>query len=143
MKVHTPSMRAPISAWRSFLTKISLDNRIFVPVENTENGVVSGNTRFHFWQQGIVFYADYFGGDVREGHIIGQFNKHEEGEMLYHCLTTDRELKAGKAIAQFILLDDGRVTMDLDWRWISGGESHGKSRYEEVTEQEMMRWPTP
>ena len=134
-------MRAPISAWRKFLTKLSLDNRVFVPVENTENGVVSGKTRFHFWQQGIVFYADYFGGDVREGHIIGQFNKDGAGEMLYHCLTTAHELKAGKAIAVFTEYSDGRLSMALDWQWISGGASKGQSRYEEITEEEMMRWP--
>ena len=52
---------------------LSLDNRVFGPVENSENGVVNNKTRFHFWQEGMVFYADYFGGDVREGHIIGQF----------------------------------------------------------------------
>lgn len=123
------------------MTKLSLDNRVFVPVENTENGVVSGKTRFHFWQQGIVFYADYFGGDVREGHIIGQFNEDGAGDMLYHCLTTNRELKAGKAIAKFSKLPDGRLSMALEWQWISGDASTGQSRYEEITEEEIMRWP--
>lgn len=125
------------------MTQLSLDNRVFVPVENTENGVVSGKTRFHFWQEGIVFYADYFGGDVREGHIIGQFNADGEGDMLYHCLTTDRNLKAGKATAQFTELEDGRVSMSLNWQWIDGDASTGQSRYEEITEQDMMRWPIP
>ncbi len=124
------------------MSRISLDNRVFVPVENSENGVVSGKTRFHFWQQGIVFYADYFGGDVREGHIIGQFNEKGKGEMLYHCLTTDHELKAGKAIAKFEENEAGRIFMSLDWEWIDGDNSKGQSRYEELTEQEMMRWPT-
>ncbi len=123
--------------------KLSLDNRVFVPVENTGNGVVSGKTRFHFWQQGVVFYADYFGGDVREGHIIGKFNAAGQGEMLYHCLTTEHELKAGKAIADFIETETGPLAMELDWQWISGDGSKGRSRYEEITEQEMMKWPTP
>jgi hypothetical protein len=122
---------------------VSLDNRVFVPVENTENGVVSGKTRFHFWQQGVVFYADYFGGDVREGHIIGKFNAEGQGEMLYHCLTTDQDLKAGKAIADFIETDTGGLAMELQWQWISGDGTQGRSRYEEVTEKEMMKWATP
>lgn len=123
--------------------KLSLDNRVFIPVENSDNGVVSSKTRFHFWQQGIVFYADYFGGDVREGHIIGQFNDNGHGEMLYHCLTTDRDLKAGKATAKFSENQDGRLVMDLDWQWISGDESQGVSRYEEITDQELMKCPVP
>lgn len=124
--------------------KLSLDNRVFIPVENSDNGVVNGRTRFHFWQEGMVFYADYFGGDVREGHIIGQFTDQSEdeksvGDMLYHCLTTDSALKAGKARAVFSMMDDGRVAFNLDWEWINGDHSWGQSRYEEVVEKGLMK----
>ena len=126
------------------LDKISLDNRVFVPVENSDNGVAGGKTRFHFWQDGIVFYADYFGGDVREGHIIGKFAEDGTGDLLYHCLTTDRHLKAGKAKAVFSEMPDNRLAFDLDWEWISlddKGEDHswGQSRYEEVLEKEIAK----
>jgi len=126
------------------LNKISLDNRVFVPVENSDNGVVNSKTRFHFWQDGIVFYADYFGGDVREGHIIGKFTEDGTGDLLYHCLTTDKNLKAGKARAVFSETDTGRLAFDLDWEWISlddKGSDHrrGQSRYEEVVEKEIAK----
>jgi len=117
--------------------KLSLDNRVFVPVENSENGVASGKTRFHFWQDGMVFYADYFGGDVREGHIIGKFAEDGTGDLLYHCLTTDKHLKAGKAKAVFSHTDDKRLAFDLDWEWITGDQSWGQSRYEELIEKEL------
>ena len=124
--------------------KLSLDNRVFVPVENSENGVASGKTRFHFWQDGMVFYADYFGGDVREGHIIGKFAEDGTGDLLYHCLTTDRHLKAGKAKAVFSKTQDERLAFELDWEWISlddkgGDHSWGQSRYEEVLDHEIAR----
>jgi len=119
--------------------KLSLDNRVFVPVHNSENGVASGRTRFHFWQEGMVFYADYFGGDVREGHIIGQFTEDMEGDLLYHCLTTDKHLKAGKARAVFSIMEDGRLAFDLDWEWIEGDHSWGQSRYEEVVEKDLIK----
>ena len=101
--------------------------------------MASGKTRFHFWQDGMVFYADYFGGDVREGHIIGQFTGDMTGEMLYHCLTTDKHLKAGKAEATFSEMEDNRIAFDLDWEWINGDHSWGKSRYEEVVEKDLMK----
>ena len=124
--------------------KLSLDNRVFIPVHNSEDGVASGKTRFHFWQEGMVFYADYFGGDVREGHIIGQFTEELAGDMLYHCLTTDKSLKAGKARAIFSETEDGRLAFDLDWEWISlddlgGDHSWGQSRYEEVVEKGLIK----
>ena len=121
------------------LQKLSLDNRVFVPVENSDNGVVSGKTRFHFWQDGMVFYADYFGGDVREGHIIGTFDKDGTGDLLYHCLTTDKQLKAGKAKAVFFKTDDDRLAFELDWEWITGDHSWGQSRYEEVVEKDLKK----
>ena len=122
--------------------KLSLDNRVFVPVENSDNGVVNGKTRFHFWQEGMVFYADYFGGDVREGHIIGQFTDEAQdgkpmGDMLYHCLTTDKNLKAGKARAVFSVMEDNRLAFELDWEWINGDHSWGQSRYEELVEKDL------
>ena len=124
--------------------KLSLDNRVFVPVENSENGVASGKTRFHFWQDGMIFYADYFGGDVREGHIIGTFDEDGTGDLLYHCLTTDKQLKAGKAKAVFSKTQDERLAFELDWEWISlddKGDDHswGQSRYEEVLDHEIAR----
>lgn len=119
------------------MTRLSLDGRVFVPVENTDNGTVSGLTRFHFWQEGDVFFADYSGGDVREGHIIGQFSDAMTGNMLYHCLTTDKALKAGQATATFSALDDTRLAMDIDWQWLTGDSTKGQSRYEEVPQNEV------
>lgn len=112
--------------------RFSLDNRVFVPVDNSTGGIVDARTRFHFWQDGDAFYADYFGGDVREGHIIGRFTGPRTGQMLYHCMTVDRQLKAGRALATFHLSDAGRASMTLDWRWISGGDENGRSQYEEI-----------
>lgn len=111
---------------------INLDGRIFSPVENTENGTVDVSTRFEFWQNGDVFYADYSGGDVRDGHIIGQFTGDNSGTMLYHCMTKTLNLKAGKANAIFTERDAGRISMDITWNWLTGDGSSGTSRYEEV-----------
>lgn len=121
----------------SSFKKLRLDDKIFVPVENTDNGTVSGQTRFHFWQKGQTFFADYVGGDVSEGHIIGKLTGDVSGEMLYHCLTKDGRLKAGQASALFSELSDGRLAIDIEWQWLSGNkldadDPKGKSRYEEV-----------
>ena len=113
--------------------KFSLDKRIFTPVDNSTGGLVDARTRFHFWQNGDAFFADYFGGDVREGHIIGRFTSDRTGTMLYHCLTKDRRLKAGRAVATFNLSDEGRASMALEWVWVSGADGSGTSHYEEIT----------
>lgn len=119
------------------LKPLRLDDKIFVPVLNTDNGTVSGQTKFHFWQKGKVFFADYVGGDVSEGHIIGQMTGDRTGTMLYHCLTTDGRLKAGQASAVFSEMEDGFLAIDLDWEWLTGNKREmddlsGKARYEEI-----------
>lgn len=119
--------------------RFSLDNRVLVPVLNSDGGLVNDRTRFHFWQDGDALYADYFGGDVREGHIIGRMTGPRTGQMLYHCMTTSRELKAGRAVASFTVSDDGLVGMILDWRWISGGSENGVSHYTEIRDPDWRR----
>ena len=50
---------------------ISLDGRTLVGVTNTDDGEVSGDTKFHFEQDGEQIYAHYEGGDVVDGHLVG------------------------------------------------------------------------
>jgi hypothetical protein len=44
----------------------SLDGRTFVGVSNTASGEVSGETVFHYREQGGTVWADYGGGSVVE-----------------------------------------------------------------------------
>jgi len=50
--------------------------------------------------------------------------------MLYHCITTSNELKAGKATAQLTTNSDGRIELHLQWEWLTS-EGAGKSVYVE------------
>ena len=112
----------------------SLNARTFIPIANSSDGVVDKRTEFHFTQTGKSFRADYTGGDIRIGHLIGHFTDTETGQMLYHCETLEGELKAGRADAVFKLHPNGRITMSLDWAWVSGAQGSGKSKYIELIE---------
>lgn len=100
---------------------LTLNNRTFIPFENSEGGVVDERTQFHFTQTGQDFTADYQGGDILSGHIIGRLTDGQTGEMLYHCQTTANELKAGQASATFKTTDSGQIRMSLKWEWLGGG----------------------
>lgn len=112
--------------------QVDLNGRAFHPVENAAAGTVSGDTRFHFSQDGLTISATYHGGTISRGHILGQFTDTDHAELIYHCLTTDGSLKAGKAVARFSKMTDGRLQIDMDWQWLDGG-GQGSSRYEEIT----------
>ena len=50
---------------------LNLDNKKFVAVENTANGEVSSQTEFHYHQQGKMIWAEYCGGEILKGFLIG------------------------------------------------------------------------
>lgn len=115
---------------------INLDKRVFIPVENSTGGVVDDRTEFHFTQVGEQFQATYTGGDIVQGHIVGRFTHNRTAQILYHCLTSNDDLKAGRATANFTLSDDGQISMALEWAWVSGGNGSGTSKYIEVIDTE-------
>jgi hypothetical protein len=49
--------------------------------------------------------------------------------MLYHCVTTSGELKAGQASARFTTEADRRHWMKLDWQWLTGDRTSGRSEW--------------
>jgi len=113
---------------------LSLDNRIFVPIENSESGVVDVRTEFHFSQTGTRFQAIYAGGEIQSGNIIGHFTGEQSGKMLYHCETQDGVLKAGRADATFEEDEKGKLIMFLNWEWVFGADGAGQSKYVELSE---------
>ena len=89
------------------MPQINLNNKTFILLENSENGEVNSETYFHYKQQGTLVTADYSGGTVIKGSLVGQLIA-SELLMLYHCITTSNELKAGKATAQLTTNSEGR-----------------------------------
>jgi hypothetical protein len=46
-------------------------NLIFRAVANSDNGEVTSQTTFHYRQEGQILTADYGGGSILEGMLIG------------------------------------------------------------------------
>jgi len=111
------------------MSQINLNKKTFVLLENSENGVVNSETRFDYKQEGTLVTANYSGGTVIKGTIIGQLIAFDLF-MLYHCITSSNELKAGKATAQVSTNSNGRIELHLKWKWLTSEES-GESVYVE------------
>ena len=74
---------------------INYDNRAFRGLVNTDNGEVSGETRFHYRQEGARLWANYAGGSVVTGHLLGHVNEDDSLEFVYHHINVDGELMVG------------------------------------------------
>jgi hypothetical protein len=86
---------------------------------------------FKYKQKGNLVTADYAGGSIVYGKIIA----HLEGDtlnMLYQCLTTENQLKAGKALAKAVYTEGGKIKLTLDWGWLNEGNAKGQSEYIEL-----------
>lgn len=52
-------------------TYICYKGRFFVPQVNIKNGEADRKTIFEYHQKGNILWAEYAGGDIIKGHLIG------------------------------------------------------------------------
>ena len=112
------------------MDEINFDKKTFSLIENSENGKVNSDTKFVYHQDGNLVTADYYGGEIRYGKIIAKLQGNKL-DMLYQCITTENELKAGKAIADIIIGPDNKIKLKLNWEWLGEKRDHGTSEYME------------
>lgn len=109
---------------------IPLDGKTFAGVTNAETGQVGVSTRFHYHQDAEEIWAEYSGGEVRRGYLVGM----RAGDTLsfrYVHLGKDGATAAGRCESRIVVLDDGRVRLEESWAWESRPET-GTSIVEEL-----------
>lgn len=110
------------------MTKFNFHNKTFYLIDNSESGKVNADTIFKYKQRENVVTADYFGGTIKYGKIIATLDN-DILNMIYQCVTTENELKAGKAIAKISLTKENKILLKLDWQWLNGDKEKGVSEY--------------
>ncbi|ELZ11506.1 MULTISPECIES: hypothetical protein [Natrialba] len=110
--------------------EISLDGRTLAGVANDEGGEVGADTVFHFEQNGERIYANYSGGSVVDGHLVGTFDG-KQWDIRYVQINTENKTATGHSIGDVELLDDGRIRVEDEWEWESK-PGKGESVHEEV-----------
>lgn len=97
---------------------IDLDGRRFAGVVNSSGGEVGQATVFTYHQDGDVIWAEYGGGAVVRGHLVGT----RAGERLhfrYSHLGVDGQTSGGVCESTIEVLEDGRVRFHETWAWES------------------------
>jgi hypothetical protein len=108
----------------------SLDGLVLAPVADQAPGQVGTRTRFAYHEEEGRIWADYAGGDVVRGHLVGT----REGDRLdfrYVQLKTDGTTSSGHCVSLVTETPDGRVRLAETWEWESQ-EGSGTSVVEEV-----------
>ncbi|MFE9168397.1 hypothetical protein [Streptomyces kebangsaanensis] len=110
----------------------SLDGRVLAPVADQAPGQVGTRTRFVYHEREGRIWAEYEGGDVVHGRLVGT----REGDRLdfrYVQLRQDGTTSSGHCVSTVVELPDGRVRLEEAWQWESQPGS-GTSVVEELVE---------
>jgi hypothetical protein len=111
---------------------INFDNKIFTSIENTENGEVNNETLFYYHQNKEIVWAEYYGGLIKKGFLLGIVKHNGEFEFNYEHINTKNETRTGKCISVPKTLENGRIELLEKWEWTNGDKSKGESKIIEV-----------
>jgi hypothetical protein len=103
----------------------SYDGLLFGPLEPTPGSVVG-----HYHQQDDLVWADFAGGPVRTGRLVGVRDAAGVIEAAYCQIMLDGEVVAGRCLSTPTVLGDGRVRLTEQWRRADG--SSGVSSIQEL-----------
>ncbi|HAQ70898.1 MAG TPA: n-acetylglutamate synthase [Flavobacteriales bacterium] len=107
-------------------------NKTFRPVQTTSNSETTEDTIFEYKQEGNILTAEYSGGQILKGHLIGLVDELGNIEMRYHQINTKGELMTGKCWSKPEVLPNGKLRLHQTWEWTSGDKSKGSSILEEM-----------
>lgn len=99
----------------------------FRPRLNTENGEVNGETVFCYHQQGNEIWAEYAGGEINKGFLIGFVEENGELDFYYQHVNAKHQIRVGKCHSIPKLLDNGKLELSEQWQWLNGDMSKGSS----------------
>ena len=108
---------------------MNLSNKTFDLIENN-TGLAASQTRMIFNHHSDPFEATYTGPNVSNGHVLVS-RKKDKFDMIYHALSAEGLLVAGKADVSFST-NDGNLIMQLNWQWLTDDLSSGVSLWTEV-----------
>ncbi len=109
--------------------EFSVEDRFFSVYENSESGEVSDQTIFSYHQKGNVIWAEYSGGSIVKGFLLGTMDEDHNLHFTYEHINTDGEKKSG-ACDSTPRYENGKLRFYESWKWMNGEE--GTSIIEEI-----------
>lgn len=110
---------------------VNYHNKIFKPVRNSVNGETSPATTFHYMQEGNIITAEYAGGNIIKGHLLGLADEKGIIRMHYHQINNQGILMTGQCTSTPEIQPNGKIRLYESWQWTSGDRSAGNSVIEE------------
>lgn len=111
---------------------INLNKKIFKALSNSDNGEIDNETIFYYSQKDNIISAQYNGGKILKGNLIGKQLEDGSFDFVYHHINSNMNLKIGKCSSNAILLENGKIKLFEKWQWLSDDLSNGESQLIEI-----------
>jgi len=107
-------------------SQFSLNKKVFRALENSKNGEVDNDTIFYYFQKDNIIWADYNGGEIIKGQLIGKQLNNGDLEFFYHHINREGDIKVGKCISE-IKIENNKIKLYEKWQWLCDDMSSGTS----------------
>lgn len=111
---------------------ISLDGIRMNVIKTAENGVVNHETIFSFSQKDGVVSAEYQGGKIRKGFLVGKLPTQNQLEFSYCQMQIDGKLDNGVSTCQLSKNENGKITLTEHFEWKSRPGEFGTNVFQEL-----------
>jgi hypothetical protein len=109
---------------------INLNNIKMNVIVTSENGVVNQHTIFSFYQEQNLVYANYSGGQIAKGYLVGNLSD-DKLEFTYCQVQVDGILDNGRSNAE-LTTHNGKVRLVERFEWASRPGLMGINIFEEL-----------
>jgi GNAT superfamily N-acetyltransferase len=103
------------------------NGKSFIPKVNTENGDADKRTVFSYRQTDDIVSAEYAGGDIIKGCLLGAVAENGELDFHYQHINSSRQVRIGKCHSVPHILDNGKLELHEEWQWLNGDKTKGSS----------------
>lgn len=125
-------LAALLVASSCFSESICLDKIEMNVVKTAAVGVVNHETIFHFSQQGNVVTADYAGGKVKQGFLVGTITEANQLNFSYCQLQIDGKLDNGASQCEVSRNENGKIILIEHFEWASRPGEYGTNIFQEL-----------
>ena len=111
---------------------INYDGKVFCIEANSANGDVTKETLFYYHQKGDVLWAEYSGGNIIKGNIVGVVSDKGIIDFNFQHINAKKEVKTGVCHSVPNMIENGKLELAESWQLLSGDKSKGESRTREI-----------
>jgi hypothetical protein len=114
------------------IDQLSLNGVKMNVIKTADNGIVNHDTIFRFSQKENVVSAEYQGGKILKGFLVGKLQTQNQLEFSYCQLQRDGKLDNGLSLCQLSKNKEGKLILIEHFEWKSRPGEFGTNIFQEL-----------